>query len=73
MPRFFFHVADGQDFPDHEGTELADVAAARDQAIMTAGAMLKDRGAAFWGEGEWRMVVVDENGATVCALRFSAE
>jgi hypothetical protein len=73
MPRYFFHVADGADLPDHEGTILADVAMARAEAITTAGALLKDRGATFWGAGEWRMTVVDEAGATVCLLRFSAE
>ena len=73
MPRYFFHVADGADLPDHEGTILADVATARAEAITTAGALLKDRGAMFWGAGEWRMTVVDETGDTVCLLRFSAE
>jgi hypothetical protein len=71
MPRYFFHITDGPDFPDDEGTVLADIAAARAQAI--AGALLKDRGATFWGAGEWRMTVVDEAGDTICRLRFSAE
>jgi hypothetical protein len=56
-----------------EGTILANVAAARAEAITTAGALLKDRGPTFWGAGEWRMTVVDDAGDTVCLLRFSAE
>jgi hypothetical protein len=65
--------ADGEDFPDNDGSDVLNIAAAREQAITTAGAMLKDRGATFWGSGEWRMTVVDEGGKTVCLLRFSAE
>lgn len=73
MPRYFFHVTDGADYPDSEGIILDDVASARAEAITTAGALLKDRGATFWGSGEWRMTVVDEAGGTVCRLRFAAE
>jgi hypothetical protein len=73
LPRYFFHVADGADLPDREGTILADVATARAQAITTAGELLKERGATFFGAGEWHMTVVDEAGETVCRLHFSAE
>ena len=34
---------------------------------------LKDADGRFWNDGEWSMHVVDENGATVCQLRFSGE
>ena len=73
MPRYFFHVADGEDLPDEVGTILPNTAAARVQAIATAGAMLADRGPTFWGGTEWRMTVVNEAGVRVCLLRFSAE
>jgi hypothetical protein len=33
----------------------------------------EDVGGRFWNNREWRMWVTDEAGATVCALRFSAE
>ena len=72
MPRYFFHVSDGAEFPDPEGVVLPDVSAARVQAIETAGAMLKEHGPTFWGGGEWRMTVADQSGETVCSLRFSA-
>ena len=42
MPRYFFHVQDGKDIPDTEGTVLADHKAARIEAIATSGAMLRD-------------------------------
>jgi hypothetical protein len=73
MPRYFFNVSDGADLPDVEGIVLQDRAAARTQAITTAGEMLKERGCAFWHGTEWRMTVLDEAGATVCLLRFTAE
>jgi hypothetical protein len=69
MPRFFFHISDGAEYRDHEGIELIDIAAARRQAIETAGGMLKE----FWSGPEWRMTVVDALGKTVCLLRFYAE
>lgn len=75
MPRYLFHIHDDEDFedfPDDEGTVLADTAAARAQAVATAGAMLRETGETFWGGTEWRMSVVDEAGQTVCELHFSA-
>jgi Domain of unknown function (DUF6894) len=62
MPRYFFNVSDGADLPDVEGIVLQDRAAARTQAITTAGEMLKERGCTFWHGTEWRMTVLDEAG-----------
>jgi hypothetical protein len=72
MPRYFFHINDGEDFPDTEGTVLADTAEAHAQAVETAGAMLRDKGKRLWDGPEWRMTVLDEAGQAVCDLRFSA-
>jgi hypothetical protein len=38
MPRYFFHVIDGREILDYEGTELSDLREARAEAIRTAGA-----------------------------------
>jgi len=73
MPRYYFHVQDGETNLDKEGTELAGFDEARAEAVVLSGAMLKDAGRKFWNNGEWRLQVVDEAGATVCALRFIAE
>lgn len=73
MPLYFFNVIDGKNIVDTEGTELAGLDEARAQAIMTAGEMLKDYGATFWGGEQWQMNVLDEAGVTVCRLNFSAE
>ena len=73
MPRYFFHVIDGRDIIDNEGSELADLKKSRAEAIQLAGAILRDEGDTFWNGQEWRLWVTDETGATVCALRFTAE
>jgi hypothetical protein len=49
MPRYFFHVRDGTSLIDNEGTELSDVAEAREQAVVAAGEAIRDLGARFWG------------------------
>ena len=71
MPRYFFHVQDGQDIPDDTGTVCANPAAARTEAVIASGALLKDLGARFWPEADWRMHVTDEQGGTVCDLHFT--
>jgi hypothetical protein len=73
MPRYFFHIKDGVVMPDKEGTELRDVAAAHQQAVVFAGEVLRDCGETFWKNADWRVWVTDEAGETVCALRFAAE
>ncbi len=71
MPRYFFNVQDGQNLPDHEGTVLADPAAARVMAVFTSGEMIRAHASQFWKDADWQMHVTDEQGATVCDLRFS--
>jgi hypothetical protein len=73
MPRYFFHVIDGVDVPDLEGTLLPGLAEARSQAIVTAGEILKSQGLRFWNGTEWRMKVTDDVGTSVLTLKFSAD
>jgi hypothetical protein len=73
MPRYFFHVQDGERIPDEEGLVLPGPDAARKEAVVAAGEMLKDSAAKVWTGEDWRMWVVDEAGKPVCALRFTAE
>lgn len=68
MPRYFFHIHDGEDWPDPEGTELPSPDEARSQAVVVCGEMLKDLEGKFWNDHEWQMEVKDWHGATVCVL-----
>ena len=71
MPPYFFHVHDGRDLADHDGTELPGPRDARNQAVIACGEMLKDLDGQFWNTGEWTMRVTDVTGVTICTLRFS--
>jgi hypothetical protein len=42
MPRYFFNLKDGHTSLDEEGTELADIHAARREAVTFAGQTLRD-------------------------------
>jgi hypothetical protein len=73
VPRFFFHVRDGKDLPDTEGSELPDLDAIRTEAIRASGEMLRDsKGRAeFWSGDDWAMTVMDDKGGMVLTLRFA--
>lgn len=70
MPRFFFHVDDGEPFVDRQGTELPDMAAAREEAVRFAAALLRDQAERFWDMTEWRVRVTDDADLTLFDLTF---
>lgn len=70
MPQYYFHVHDGREIPDEDGITLAGDEAARVQAIAAAADALRDLGERFWYHPEWRLHVIDQQGATVCDLRL---
>jgi hypothetical protein len=72
MPRYHFHVADGHDYPDLQGTELADLPAARREALRFTGALLNDLKRDFWNGEDWAMRVTDGADLTLFTLNFSA-
>ena len=59
MPRYFFDIADGDDFTDHQGSEWPDLAAARVEAVRYAAEVLKEMPERFWNTEEWVMTVRD--------------
>ena len=73
MPRYFFNIVDGTDQPDHDGTELANLAECQQEAVRLSGEVLRDMGQKFWNETEWTLTVIDETGAKVLGLKFSAD
>lgn len=72
MPRYFFHVRDGADYPDLQGTVLPDLAAARREALRFAGSLLAEVPETFWSGGEWLLTVADDTRLTLFELRFVA-
>lgn len=75
MPRFFFHTADGSRKRDEEGTELADLAAARIEAIRFTGMVLAGEPHHLWFHQDFRVEVTDETGLllfTIITLAIDA-
>ena len=72
MPRYFFHVADGDSFPDLQGTVLENDDAARTEAVRFSGQLLRDAADKFWSGEEWKMRVTDDNDLTLFELMFTA-
>lgn len=66
MPRFYFHTNGSH---DDEGTELADIAAAKCAAVELAGIILCEEADEFWDQGEWAMTVSTESGLTLLQLQ----
>jgi len=71
MPKYYFNIADGTVVADPEGTELADVNAARDHARKVASELMHGRtgmlGSAW---SEWTMIVTNDAGAEVLSFRL---
>ncbi len=69
MPLYFFHVTDGQTYPDHEGTELPGLEAARQEAFGVIGDLLRNKAA--WNSHDWRVDVSDAAGQALLTLSFT--
>ncbi len=63
MPRYFFHVHDGQEHRDEDGTQLANLGEARSQALNLLGALLGESAEHEWTSKEWYVSVTDSEGA----------
>lgn len=73
MPRYYFHIKDGEDIPDTEGTELPNDEAARTEAVAASAEAIAGLGERFWNGSEWQMNVVDEGGREVVTLAFHGQ
>lgn len=77
MPRYYFHVEDGQKMFDHGGEDLPDIAAARAEALQVSSDLLKGGPSInLWHGTPWRLWVTDKPegaGKIFFTLRFSAE
>src|SRR5882757_8744488 len=70
MPRYLFHlVSDCARVPDREGTDLVDVGAARREAFLVAGELVKPGLPAQHRKwGGWSLQLIDEQGGEVLNL-----
>lgn len=73
MPRYFFDIKDGQDFPDLQGSEWKDLAEARIEAVRYAAEVLREMPERFWNAELWTMSVSDQNRQPLFTLKFFAE
>lgn len=70
MPRFFFDVYNGTVERDDEGSDFADPADARREAVRASGGILRDRPDTDLTQ-PWKMIVRDEDNGVVAMLTFS--
>jgi hypothetical protein len=66
VPRYFFHITDGQTFPDNIGTDLPGLAEARREARATFGDLFKNR--LDWESDSWHVDIANEQGRTLATL-----
>ena len=72
MPRYFFHVRDGHDMPDLDGTELPNAETARREAVQMAGRLIADRPLQFVDGTQWHIEVTNEADMILFRLDFLA-
>ena len=72
MPRYFFNMLAGEATSDDEGAELADIEAARIEAMCFTGQMLRDDPRSFWQHPEWQLTVTDETGLSLFSIHVLA-
>ena len=73
MPRYFFHTFNGHPHRDEAGTELPRLEEARQEAVRTAGEIIRSGGPKAWQGPDWHMAVTDAAGQPVLWLRFTVE
>ena len=66
MPRYFFHVTDGQLYRDNIGTELSSLEDARREARATFGDLIRNRDE--WTANEWQVDIANDEGLTLLTL-----
>jgi hypothetical protein len=72
MARYFFNVHDGVDFTDPVGSEHADMASVRAEAVESISERLQGTLLVGKDVSAWLMNVTDEAGVTVMIVSFSA-
>ena len=73
MPRYFFHVVNGEFIPDTHGMEFSEESQVKDQAVLIVGEMLRDQGIEIWKTKHFDMFVCNDKNQTRFKLSFAAE
>jgi len=71
VPRYFFHITDGQAYRDDIGTELPSLEEARREARATFGDLMRNRDQ--WKTDEWQVAISDVEGRTLLTLNVLIE
>lgn len=72
MPRYYFHTQNGESVRDDQGEELPSPEAAREEAVVVLGEILRYRGSSFWTTGAFSIIVTDADGGTVVSVTAQA-
>ncbi len=68
MPRYYFHVTDGEYAADDRGEDLSNVTAAKCHAVKYAGELICEAHERFWDRGDWNMTVTNDAQLTLFTL-----
>jgi hypothetical protein len=73
MARYYFHLqADDQIVPDDDGVDLADLSAAKHEAILAARELLADAIMCGRSKAPEAFVITDEEGRALAIVPFTA-
>ena len=70
MPLYHFHIMDGFQQEDEEGSELPTIQSARKEALTLAGELLRERANMPDAPTSWQMRVTDDKDLTLFVLEF---
>lgn len=73
MPRYYFNIKHRVDELDGEGSELADIQAARLAAVRLSGELIRELGQSFWDTPAWRLDVTDVHQTVLFTLTLSGK
>lgn len=62
MPRYFFHVHDGQNWRDDDGTEFPGLDEARLEAVRYVGRLVHDQARSIAAGEDWHLELTDATG-----------
>lgn len=71
MSKYYFNVLGTAG--DADGMDLADIDAARIEAVRLSGELLKEAAGTFWESCSWELQVSDETERVIFALVFSVK